>query len=154
MALRVASWNAGGLKARCRNKEFVQLAQSYDIIAIQETLARSGTRQVSIPGFQVFKRDAVYPGSGRPIGGLAIFISFSLLNSYKVDVHPVDDCVTECLLLKFSRLPTAQVSLPGSFFVLNLYVTPHPAPSNYPGEQKWVAGSQLPSRNGSFCAER
>ncbi len=131
MALRVASWNLGGLKRRCRKRDFVNLCQEFDILAFQETLVHRSTRQVSIPGFQFFRKDAIKPATGRPIGGLGIFVSFSLLNCFSVDLLPVENCSVESMLLKFSRLPSANPELPEEFFIFNVYVPPLPAGYDY-----------------------
>jgi exonuclease III len=108
MALRLATWNVGGLRKRCRNKNFNQFVRDFDVVAVQETLALASTRKISVPGFQVFKRDAIKPVKGRPIGGLAFFVSFAVLNSFSVEVESLDDCPVECLALRFTRLPSAQ----------------------------------------------
>jgi exonuclease III len=124
MSLRIASWNAGGLKRRCKNKEFIQFSCEFNIIAVQETLALGSTRLPPVPGFQTFKLDAVKPPKGRPVGGSAFLVSFGLLNSFSVEIEPVIECPVECFILHFSRLPSAQVSLPPTFFVVSFYVPP------------------------------
>ncbi len=131
MALRVASWNVGGLKRRCKNSEFRQFSRDFDIIALQETLVHRSTRQVSVPGFQLFKSDALKPLKGRPVGGLAFLVSFAVLNSFSVEVESFEECPVECLVLRFTRLASAQVSLPSCFFVVNFYVPPLPLTFDY-----------------------
>ncbi len=126
MPLRIASWNPGGLKRRCKNKDFIRLCEDLDILILQETFVHKSTRQANVPGFQLFRRDAVKPSSGRPIGGLGVLVSFSLLNSFSVEEIGVDFCSAESLLLKFSRLPGADTNFPDSFFVFDLYIPPHP----------------------------
>ncbi len=127
MSLRVASWNTGGLRRRCKDEEFLRLSKDLDIVAVQETFIHQTTRQVSFPGFLIFKRDAVFTGIGRPVGGLAFLVSHAVTNSFRVDVEEVENCPFECLLLKLSRLPTASAALPSVFFLLNVYVPSAPA---------------------------
>jgi hypothetical protein len=95
---------------------------------------------VSFPGFSLIKRDAVVPPRGRPVGGLAFLISFAVLNSFCVEVEDVSECPYECLLVRFSRLPSAPVNLPSTFFLLNVYVPSFPAPVNYIDFQTFLEG--------------
>ncbi len=127
MSLRVASWNAGGLRRRRSDEEFLRLAKDLDILAVQETFIHHSTRQVSFPGFLLFKRDAVFSGIGRPVGGLAFLVSHAVSSSFKVEVEDVEECPFECFLLKLSRLPTASPDLPSTFFLLNVYIPSSPA---------------------------
>jgi hypothetical protein len=107
------------------------LAKDFDILILQETFVHQSTRQVSFPGFSLLKKDAVVPVRGRPVGGLGLLVSFSVLNSFRVDVEDIADCPMEGLLVKFTRLPSGNPSLPASFFILNLYVPSFPAPVDY-----------------------
>jgi exonuclease III len=131
MSLRIGTWNTCGLKKRLRNSEFRRFAKDFDILILQETFVHQSTRQVSFPGFSLFKKDAVVPVRGRPVGGLGLLVSFTVLNSYRVETEDVDDCPFECLMVKFSRLPSASANLPATFFILNVYVPSFPAPVNY-----------------------
>ncbi len=132
MSLRVTSWNAGGLARNVRNRAFLRSIEDFDIILVQETLVLESARRPAIPGFQLFARHAVKPIRGRPVGGLATFVSFSLLNSYDVTaVENVDECECECQLLRFSRVQSASPEFPELFFVCNVYVPAFPAPVDY-----------------------
>ncbi len=131
MSLRVTSWNAGGLTRNTRNRAFLRAVEDSDIVLVQETLVLESARRPVIPGFQLFPRHASKPIRGRPVGGLATFVSFSLLNSYDVTIENVDECDFECLLLRFSRVQSASSELPELFFVCNIYVQAFPAPVDY-----------------------
>jgi exonuclease III len=61
MSLRVASWNAGGLRRRRQDNDFIHLSKDFDVIAVQETFIHRTTRQVTFPGFLLFKKDATTP---------------------------------------------------------------------------------------------
>jgi exonuclease III len=139
MSLRVTSWNAGGLKRRRNSNDFLRVSKDFDVIFVQESLIHSSTRQVNFPGFALFKKDAVLPMKGRPIGGLAFLVSFSLLNSFQIEVEPTEDCPVECLLLKFTRLPSTKDNFPPTFYLLNVYIPPKSPTSDYAAFQDFLA---------------
>ncbi len=120
----MASWNTNGLRRRRQSEDFLRLSKEFDVIILQETLVHSSTRQVNFPGFLLYKKDAALPEKGRPVGGLAFLVSFSVLNSFQVSIEPTEDCPVECLLLKFSRLPAASGNFPSSFYIFNVYLPP------------------------------
>ncbi len=128
------------MKKRRKSDEFLRLSKDFDILLLQETFVHQSTRQVSFPGFHLIKRDAIVPPRGRPVGGLAFLVSFAVLNYFRVEVEDVSECPYECLMVRFSRLPSAPTNFPSTFFLLNVYVPAYPAPVNYLDFQTFLEG--------------
>jgi hypothetical protein len=131
-AMKIASWNVGGLRRLAKSSNFKSWCSNFDIIFLQETMKLVSAPPLSIPGFSLHYSYAVRGERGRPIGGLVSCVSHNVANAFEIEEIGVELKEAEALLLKLTRRrPEAGVS--NVIFFLNLYVPALPKKVSFNG---------------------
>ena len=83
--LKIGSLNVCGLAAKCVLPEFIEFVNSFDILAIQESIT-DDTDDIQIPGYHVFYHNRAKLARRRS-GGIALMVKSEISEYVKVDSH-------------------------------------------------------------------
>lgn len=123
--MKIATWNLGGLRRHSKLRGFRTWCADFDIILLQETFLHERSKKPSTPGFHSFSLPAKLGEKGRPVGGLATLIAHSFRNVFDCFEIFVSFSEVDAILIKCVR-KVSDLSLPNTFFVLNVYVPSYP----------------------------
>lgn len=127
--MEVVSWNCGGAFTNLTTRQLSRWAGPGTVVALQETMVLDSARFPPTAGFHQELLNATASSTGgRPSGGLAVLVAFSLLTNFDVTRVPTDGF--PCEVLAISLTPkTPAVS--DSFVLVNVYVPAPPKPPNF-----------------------